>query len=66
MTVEKNLDNIHDSVSETGLQCEHLTTRQDVDVLNIKRQYNTEGTERHANDHTSAARMVRENEMYGL
>ena len=51
MTVKKTLDNIRDSVSETGLQCEHLTTRQD--VLNIKRQYNTEGIERHANDHTS-------------
>ncbi len=56
--VEKILDDIRDSVSEKGLQREHLTTRQD--VLNAKWQYNTEGIERHANDQTSVSALVEE------
>ena len=58
VTVDKILDEIRDSVSKTGLQREHLTTRQD--VFNIKRQYNTEGIERHANDHSSVCAWVEE------
>ena len=58
VTVDKILDNIQDNVFEEGLQREHLTTRQD--VMNIKRQYNIDGIQRHTNDHSSVSAWVKE------
>ena len=58
VSMTKILDDIRDNVAENGLQREHLTTRQD--IRNISRQYNIEGVEKHANDHTSIAAWVEE------
>ena len=48
--VERILDDIRDGICE-DVKREHLLTRQD--ILNIRRQYNIEGIQRHNNDHTS-------------
>ena len=58
VSMTKILDDIRDSVGENGLQREHLTTRQD--IRNISTQYNIEGVQKHANDHTSTAAWVEE------
>lgn len=52
------MDDIRDSVADAGLQREHLITKQDID--NIKKQYNTDGIERHCNDQTSICAWVEE------
>jgi hypothetical protein len=58
VAIDKIMDDIRDSVAGTGLQREHLITKQD--IANIKRQFNTSGIERHANDHTSVCAWVEE------
>ena len=55
--VERILDDIRDSICE-DVKREHLLTRQD--ILNIRRQYNIEGIQRHNNDHTSLRAWVEE------
>ena len=55
---DKILDDIKDSVTETGLHREHLTSKQD--IHNTKRKFDTEGIEKHANDYTSLAMWVEE------
>ena len=60
VTIDKILDDIRDNVFETGLQWEHLTSKQD--IINIKRQYNIEGIQRHQNDQTSVTSWVEEME----
>ena len=60
VTIDKILDDIRDNVFETGLQREHLTSKQD--IINIKRQYNMEGIQRHQNDQTSVTAWVEEME----
>ena len=57
VTIEKILDSIKDTVAEK-MERKHLISRQD--IHNIKRQYNIDGIERHANDYTSVQAWVEE------
>ena len=57
VSIDRILDDIRESV-HGNMNREHLITRQD--ILNIRRQYNKEGIERHHNDHTSLQAWVEE------
>lgn len=55
--VDRILDDIRDSITDEGVQRNHLITKQD--IRNINRQYNIEGIERHTNDHTSVCSWIK-------
>ena len=57
VTINRILDDIRESI-HGDMTREHLITRQD--ILNIRRQYNIDGIERHHNDHTSLQVWVEE------
>ncbi len=59
VTINRILDDIRENVDKhSNLKREHFITRQD--ILNIQRQYNIQGIQRHSNDHCSIQAWVEE------